>query len=112
MNDLSNPDLGGHAAARLTIHIRDVKVLQAIIVVITPRNPHGEAVRCRASFGRDVREAGRPVIAKQHAETPIAGDEEIWPSVLVVIAPGALQELRHSPTVLVSGASSKRPHRD
>src|SRR5439155_22860023 len=39
------------------------------------------------------REAGRPVIAKQHVGTPVVGDVQIWPSVQVVIAPSGLKRV-------------------
>src|SRR5439155_21238278 len=54
-------DSGGHAAASLTIHLRDVKVFAAIIVIVAPGSAHGETVRGHASLGSHVREAGWPV---------------------------------------------------
>src|SRR5438034_4838089 len=100
---------GGHAAASLTVHIRDVKVFAAIIVVITPGSAHGEAVRGQASFGSHVREAGRPVIAKQHVGTPVVGDVQVRPSVLVVIAPGRLKRVAPDANSAVLGRWFETP---
>ena len=86
-------DSGGHAATGIAIHIRDVEVFAAVIVVVPPGSAHAVAVIIQLRLGRHIREAGGSVVAKQDARGPIVGHEKVRPAVLIVIAPGGLKRI-------------------
>ena len=86
-------DSGGHAATGIAIHIRDIEVFAAVVVVVPPGSAHAVAVVSQLRLGRHVGEARGSVVAKQDARSPIVSHEKIRPSVLIVIAPGGLKRI-------------------
>ena len=86
-------DLLGDAAARIAIHVRDVKIVMAIIVVISPGSTHGIAVGGDTRLCGDICETARAIVTKQHIETPIVGDVEIRTAIPIVISPSGLHRV-------------------
>src|SRR6202035_1024804 len=80
-------------------HVRDVKILVAVPIVVQPTDAHARAKVFYTQLRRDIRESSVAIVAVKVLASKVVDDAKVRPAILIIVTPAAAKTVSLVPLI-------------